>query len=308
MSNTLIILVTVLSTLAIGAAALLAVVYGKKLVGKVRNTVEAAKKKMDQSLMKHEIEQDFDHVQDNDFILEGGGNTVTGHYKEGLVAWVCINKGTKYDSFEELLRNESMPKELYEEVLEAQRRLSNVRQVMTQDIYYPKNFTKYETATMLGQDLFAYRKGNIRVSDRVLITIGELSNKHMGITHMYIAETKIEDAVAVQFIDLSLKDNSVERLNRYAEISSQYMSSEEFKHEDKEIALIQERLEFYNDLVIDQEAVEFNSGRIFLKAHNKQPKINQPAQPVVKQEAPAPEVTVKKMVDEAIKTAIPHHS
>lgn len=75
-----------------------------------------------------EVEDDRKHTAKNEFATDDGN--AEGYWENSEIVWVRLKGGKKYNSFEELFRNESIPKETYEELLDIQRRLVNVQRYL----------------------------------------------------------------------------------------------------------------------------------------------------------------------------------
>lgn len=268
---------------------------------------KAVLKKLASVRVRREVEDDRKYAEKNMYLTACGH--AEAYYEKAEVVWVRLIGGKKYNSVEELFRNESMRKETHLELEDMRRRLENVRLANIQEMYRPSACTEFPTEKMVGKNLFVYKTGDIRISDKLMATIGTKSNGHLDITRIFLSDTGLDDSKAIQTISLTAAGTTKESFELYKAIANEYMTSQEYAYEDEEVNTIYERLLFYNDIVVDQKAVEFRAGRVYFKAHNKLPKVTPriTADEVMSGEVEfSPELRAKDEVAEAIRNAVPH--
>jgi hypothetical protein len=187
------------------------------------------------------------------------------------VVWVrLVGKERKYPSIHDLFSIEVMDMQTHDELVDLERRLRNVRVSMSDNLFLPKTHHVYHTKRDLGQDLVIYREGDIRISDRMILTIGRQKTgpfkDGLGVIGVLLSFSNLDHAGVFHDWDFQVSaKNPQEQVEVFLDTYNHYLTMEEFEDEAREIAKVQNSLEFYNMVTKDGQ-ISIIGGRVYIRA------------------------------------------
>lgn len=217
---------------------------------------------------------------------------VEGLVKDHDVVWVGLKGKKQRPSFEDLFSHEEMPMSTYEELIAIRDSLKEVQNHIKEEMYTPKFYTTHDTKRELGRDLVVYRHGHIRVTDRLMVVIGERPDRVVDILRTVMSYGSLDKSTRTIY-DLDFivtEDNPESKAKANYLLLHELLSDPEFEVENKEVIKINDNLEFYNDCITDGKAY-ISKGRVYAYFVASTPEM-------------APEPVVKSDINEMLKTAI----
>lgn len=268
-------------TLIIGV---LSAVYAPKAV----RAVKEMKSKMKQRRVKGSLEEEYEEDKE---LLEGRHSYSTldgkaiGIIDRGVMVEIRLGKkGKPYPTIEDLVMNEEMDKLTYQQLMNTKRRLENLEDRNHKDTHKPEPFTKYNTESQLGRDLYVYRPSTIRFSDRVSITIKDTGNG-LDMVSAYGSFTDLDDTDSViDFVFYPNEFHTEDDAEADADGWEKFMAHPAMAAEAAEIKKIEERLEYYNHL-LRTNSIEIHQGRLYIRGKALVEHMNNPKTPVVPESA-----------------------
>lgn len=275
---------TIVIALAALFVGILSAVYGPRIVKSIKEVKEERR-------IAREVQEDLEAVEKDRLYTTADGHAEV-RWKNGALLYVCLKGGHKYDSFEELFRNEKMEMSTHEELENVKRRLENTVRYIEENMYKPKFRTEYNTEKELGRKLYVYRTGELMLSDRIMVSINKI-NGEMIVTGALVGAHGLKSSDAIRVLDFIVTDeNPQEQVDKYLDVWMSYLSNPEYEDEAKMVEELQEHFEFYNSVIRDGQ-VTFSGGKIFIKA----PQVLKPDSTDSKPSS------LHKRVDDALKSA-----
>lgn len=268
--------------------AFLAGMFGPKIIRKVRTDRE-------ERMHRKEVEEGLALTKDGRFLSSDG--MVEARMKDHHIEWIRLVGGEKRESIEELLMRDSMPMTTYEEILELKEDMNDVQKLAQEEMYHPSYFTKIQTSDELGEDLYIYRHGKIRLTNRLIVTVGEGSTGNVEVLGAYISSNNLERTQSLYELDfVTTAMNPLVKVHKAEDIFDSFLQRPDFKEEKEIMNQMDKRLEFYNRC-ITEGSVYLSGGRAYIK--DMEPKHPVAAEPK-KEEASAPTLSIEDVVKEAM--------
>jgi hypothetical protein len=234
------------------------------LIQKGIRSIQDAKIQREEAIEHEELLEATVRSKETKFITTDG--LVEGYIKDYEIESISLKGGKSYSSFEDLFAHEKMPTSTYKELVEAQASLVEIQNNIKEDMYVPKFYTTMNTTEELGRDVVIYRQGDIRLTDRLIITIGENSEKEVDTVKVLMSYGSLEDTsrsiFALNF--LVTEDDPQEKVDDNKKLFFQLLSKPTFKVEADKMRKVGDDLDFYNQLV-KEDKIYFYKGRAHLR-------------------------------------------
>lgn len=248
------------------------------LTQKAVKVIKEKKLQRAEAVENEEMQEAITHAKASKFITSDG--LVEGFIRDHDIEWVALKGKKRWDSFEDLLNNEDMPLSTYEEVIELRDSLKEVQKQIKEEMYTPKFYVTHDTSRELGRDLVVYRHGSIRMTNRLMVMIGEIEHQGVNIVRAAISYNSLDDtSKTVYDLDFTVTDENLESdVEANLELLNNLINRPEFHAEKKEYEKVVDNLIFYNEC-ISQKKVTIKKGRVY--AHAIAP-LEEITEPVIK--------------------------
>jgi hypothetical protein len=177
--------------------------------------------------------------------------------------------------------------------------LKKVQMVVDMETRPAPAYVEHQTENELKQNLFVYREGAVRVSDRLIVTIGRNLDGELDIVHALMSRNHLKIDKSKYDLSFILEDDAQRTMNQI-EFSAQ-LNHLEFEYEKAQIDLIDERLEFYNAMIASNQ-VKIVNGQVYIQTPLRKPVATTPEQAHETVE----ERRARAAIERKIKNAVPH--